>query len=115
MRSFREQMEKDLKAFHNPAEFAVMSTVRYDGKCYTVPVITDHETIQDRERLADDHAEGVNRIRAKVFISLADLGTVPEKGCIIEIGQAGWTKVYEIISSECKYGEIVLGVEAFDE
>lgn len=115
MRSFKEQMEKDLRTILNPVEFGVMSEVRYGGRCYTVPVVIDEESAQERKRMADDHAEGINRIETTIFISLADIGTVPENGCIIEIGQAGWTKMYEIVHSECICGMIELGVEAYDE
>ncbi len=115
MRSFKEQMEKDLKTILNPAEFGVMSEVRYGGKCYTVPVVINKELAQERKRMADDHADGINRVESIVFISLSDLGSVPEKGCIIEIGQVGWTKIYEIVRSECICGMIELGVEAYDE
>lgn len=115
MRSFKEQMEKDLRTILNPAEFGVMSEVRYRGRCYTVPVVIDRESAKGRKRMADDHAEGINRIEAIIFISLVDIGTVPEKGCMIEIGQGGWTKIYEIVCSECICGMIELGVEAYDE
>lgn len=112
---FKTQIIKDLEVFHNPGEFATMTNIWYGGREYTVPVVIDHEAAMDRQRLRDDHAEGINRIEALVYISFADLGIVPEKGCNIEIEEAGAVKLYEIQKSDHEDGEIILELGAFDE
>lgn len=112
---FKEQILKDLKVFHNPGEFATMTRIWYNGGCYTVPIVIDHETAKDRKTLVNDHAEGINLAEALVYISFDDLGFMPEKGCNIEIEEAGAVNLYEITKSDYEDGEIVLELGAFTE
>ena len=112
---FKTQILKDLKVFHNPGEFATMTRIWYNGNCYTVPIVIDHETVKDRKTLVNDHAEGINLAEALVYVSFDDLGFMPEKGCNIEIEEAGVVKLYEIIKADYEDGEIVLELEAFME
>lgn len=112
---FKTQLLKDLSVFHNPSEFAVMTKIWYGGMHYTIPIVIDHEEATDRKRLRDDHAEGIHQIDATVYISFNDLGIVPEKGCTIEIEEAGAVKLYEIMKSDYEDGEIILELRAFDE
>lgn len=112
---FKAQILEDLKVFHNLKEFATMTNLWYDGGCYTVPIIIDHETTKDRKTLVNDHAEGINLTEALVYLSFDDLGFMPEKGYIIEIEEAGVVKEYEIIKSDYEDGEIVLELGAFTE
>lgn len=65
---FKAQILKDLKVFHNPGEFATMTRIWYNGNCYTVPIVIDHETAKDRKTLVNDHAEGINLAEALVYI-----------------------------------------------
>ena len=44
---FKAQILEDLKVFHNLKEFATMTNLWYDGGCYTVPIIIDHETTKE--------------------------------------------------------------------
>lgn len=112
---FKEQILKDLKVFHNPGEFATMTRIWYNGGYYTVPIVIDHETAKDRKTLVNDHAEGINLAEALVYISFDDLGFMPEKGCNIEIEEAGAVNLYEITKSDYEDGEIVLELGAFTE
>lgn len=112
---FKAQVLQDLKVFHNPAEFASMTNIWYNGGCYTVPIMIDHETAKDRKTLVNDHAEGINLAEALVYISFDDLGFMPEKGCNIEIEEAGAVNLYEITKSDYEDGEIVLELGAFME
>lgn len=112
---FKTQILEDLKAFHNPGEFATMTNIWYDGGCYTAPIVIDHETAKDRKTLVNDHAEGINLAEALVYISFEDLGFIPKKGYAIEIEEAGAINMYEIIKSEHEDGEIVLELGAFTE
>lgn len=112
---FKAQILKDLKVFHNPGEFATMTRIWYNGNCYTVPIVIDHETAKDRKTLVNDHAEGINLAEALVYISFDDLGFMPEKGCNIEIEEAGVVNLYEITKSDYEDGEIVLELGAFTE
>lgn len=112
---FKEQILKDLKVFHNPGEFATMTRIWYNGGCYTVPIVIDHETAKDRKTPSNDHAEGINLAEALVYISFDDLGFMPEKGCNIEIEEAGAVNLYEITKSDYEDGEIVLELGAFTE
>lgn len=112
---FKAQILKDLKVFHNPGEFATMTRIWYNGNCYTVPIVIDHETAKDRKTLVNDHAEGINLAEALVYMSLDDLGFMPKKGYTIEIEEAGAVNMYEITKSDYEDGEIVLELGAFTE
>lgn len=113
---FKAQIIKDLAVFHNPGEFGEVTTIWYGGGCYTVPVVIDHLTAANRVNVKDtDHAEGINRVEAVLYISHADLGFVPRKGQNIEIEEAGAVNMYEITKSSYEDGEIILELGAFDE
>ena len=112
---FKAQILKDLKVFHNPGEFATMTRIWYGGGCYKIQIVIDHETARDRKTLVDAHAEGISLPEAIVYISFDDLGFMPEKGCNIEIEEAGAVNLYEIKKSDYEDGEIVLELGAFTE
>jgi len=112
---FKAQILEDLKVFHNPAEFATMTSIWYDGDSYKVPIVIDHETAKDRTMPASDHAEGINLAEVLVYMSFEDLGFMPKKGHTIEIEEAGVVNEYEIIKADYEDGEIVLELGAFIE
>ena len=112
---FKAQVIKDLKTFHNPGEFAEMMNIWYGGELYTVPAVIDHLTETDRKEIRTDHAEGIYRAEAMLYISHADLGIVPQKGREIEIEEAGAVNEYTIDKSSYEDGEIVLVLGAFTE
>lgn len=111
---FKAQIIEDLKTFHNPGEFAEMMCIWYDGKQYEVPAVLDHLTGTDRQQPGGDHAEGIYRAEAMLYISHADIGIVPQKGREIEIEEAG-TISYTIKKSSYEAGEIVLELGAYTE
>lgn len=112
---FKAQIIEDLKTFHNPGEFAEMMNIWYEGDLYTVPAVLDHLTEADREKPQTDHAEGIYRVEAMLYISHADLGIVPQKGREIEIEEAGAVSEYTIEKSSYEAGEIVLELGAYTE
>lgn len=112
---FKEQLLKDLKVFHNPGEFAEVTTLWYDGQQYTVPVVIDHSMTDRKNVKVTDHAEGIERAEAILYISHDDLGFVPRKGHTLELDEAGAINIYTITKSTCEDGEIILELEAFDE
>ena len=112
---FKTQILKDLKVFHNPGEFATMTRIWYNGDCYTVPIVIDHEAAKDRKTPSNDHAEGIYLAEALVYISFDDLGFMPKKGHTIEIEEAAVVNEYEITKADYEDGEIVLELGAFTE
>ena len=103
---FKAQIIEDLKTFHNPGEFAEMMCIWYDGQQYEVPAVLDHLTGTDRQQPGGDNAEGIYRAEAMLYISHADMGTVPKKGYEIEIEEAGAVNSYMIEKSSYEAGEI---------
>lgn len=112
---FKTQIIRDLKVFNNPAEFAAMVNMWYDGKTYTIPAVIDHKAAEDRKRLQGDNAEGISEIEALLYISHADLGFVPKRGMEIELEEAGAVNVYTITKSDYEDGEIILELGAYAE
>ncbi len=112
---FKSQLIADMAAFHNTAEFASKINLMYQGKQYTVPAIIDHTGAEDREKRANDYAEGIYRANCLVYIALCDLGFVPRKDQNIEIEEAGAVSLYRIEKADCEDGEIILELELMDE
>ena len=112
---FKTQIIQDLSTFHNPGEFAEMTNIWYCGSHYTVPAVMDHVTVEDRKKTVYDHGEGINKVEALLYISMSDLGFVPQKGQSLEMEQAGDYILYNIVRSNCEDGEIILELGAFDE
>lgn len=112
---FKAQIIEDLKVFHNSGEFAEMMNIWYEGKLYTVPAILDHMTGLDRQKLLTDHAEGIYKAEAMLYISHEDIGIVPRKGREIEVEKAGAVNTYTIEKSSYEDGEIILELGAYTE
>ncbi len=112
---FKAQIIEDLKTFHNPGEFAEMTDIWYQGDLYTVPAVIDHLTEADRQKPGGDHAEGIYRVEAMLYISHEDIGIVPQKGREIEIEEAGAVNTYTIEKSSYEAGEIILELGAYTE
>ena len=112
---FKAQIKEDLKTFHNPGEFAEMTDIWYQGDLYTVPAVIDHLTEADRQKPGGDHAEGIYRVEAMLYISHEDIGIVPQKGREIEIEEAGAVNTYTIEKSSYEAGEIILELGAYTE
>ena len=112
---FKAQLDSDMGVFHNPAEMAHKVDIWYLGEKYTVPAIIDHTAAEERQKLRDDHVEGIYRANCLVYIAMRDLGFVPKKGRRIEIGEAGAVTEYQIGKADYEDGEIILELELMDE
>lgn len=113
--NFKALLDRDMKVFHNPAEFAHEINIWYLEKQYTVPAIIDHTAAENRQKTENDHAEGIYRANCLVYIALCDLGFVPKKNRNIEIEEAGAVNIYRIEKADCEDGEIILELELMDE
>lgn len=112
---FKAQLVADMAVFHNPGEFAHVTRMWYNGTEYTVPAVIDHTAAADRQKPSTDHAEGITRVDAVVYISLSDLGFLPKQGMIIELEEAGAVNMYMITKSDHEDGEIILELGAYVE
>lgn len=115
MTDFKAQLVRDMRVFHNLKEFAALTHIRYDGKTYTAPAVIDHTAGTERKQAGGDHAEGINRVEALLYVSLYDLGFAPRKGHMIEVEEAGAYLLYTITKSDHEDGEIILELGAYDE
>ncbi len=95
--SFKDMVAEDIaNVFLNTDEFAETHTVKY-------------------------HAEGIHKVTATAHISLSDLnGVIPKQKQAISIddGEAlgkPFFRRYNILTSDCEMGMLVLELEAFDE
>lgn len=121
--SFKDMVEADIKnVFLNNNEFAETHTIKYDGETYEdISILLAKAKEMKRPVTVSDHAEGIHKVTATVYISLSDLnGVIPEQKQEISIddGEAlGKTffRQYRILTSNCEMGMIVLELEAFDE
>lgn len=115
MGDFKALLDNDMKAFHNPAEFANEIKIWYLEKQYTVPAIIDHTAAEGRQRAGEDHEEGMHRAKCLMYIALRDLGFVPKRGRTIEVEEAGAVVMYRVEKADCEDGEIILELELLDE
>lgn len=121
--SFKDMVEEDIaNVFLNNDEFAETHTVKYDGEIYEdIPVVLTKAKEMKRPAAVNDHAEGIHKVTATAHISLADLnGVVPEQKQVISIndGEAlgkPFFRRYNIVTSDCEMGMVVLELEAYDE
>lgn len=112
---FKAQLIADMAVFHNPGEFAHVTDIYYNGEKYTVPAVIDHTAAAERQKLSTDHAEGISRAEALVYISFSDLGFLPKQGMMIELEEAGAVNMYQITKSDHEDGEIILELGAYVE
>lgn len=112
---FKAQLAADMRVFHNPAEFATIAGFYYDRKWYEVPVVLDHEAAADRQRPGGDNAPGVSDLEALVYISLYDLGFMPQREHKFGVKVAGVYQEYDIVRAHHEDGEIILELGALAE
>ena len=112
---FKAQVAADMRVFHNPAEFATIAGFYYDRKWYEVPVVLDHEAAADRQRPGGGNAPGVSGLEALVYISLYDLGFMPEREHKFGVKVAGVYQEYDIVRAHHEDGEIILELGALGE
>lgn len=105
-------LQKDLKStFYRTDEFAEKRMIEYNGKIKKIPVIFDHEAIEDRKISVKDKAEGLYKIDIIIRLQLEDMGETPRKGKSLYIDD----DCYKIKAVTCEYGEIILELECIDE
>lgn len=109
---FKDAVIKELSTvFHNETEFAEKLDIYYDGELYrNIPVIII-ETAENRNKTNKDHEAVIYHYDTKAYINLYDLNFLPNKNHNIQIGAVE----YKIIEAKEEQGEIVLGLEAYDE
>lgn len=112
---FKAQLAADMRVFHNPAEFATIAGFYYDREWHEVPVVLDHEAAADRQRPGGDNAPGVSDLEALVYISLYDLGFMPEREHKFGVKVAGVYQEYDIVRAHHEDGEIILELGALGE
>lgn len=121
--SFKDMIGEDIaNVFLNTDEFAEIRTVKYNGKVYEdIPIVLTKAKEMKRPVTVNDHAEGIHKVTATVHISLSDLnGVIPEQkqAICINDGEAlgkPFFRKYNILTSDCEMGMLVLELEAFDE
>ena len=112
---FKAQLAADMRVFHNPAEFATIAGFYYDREWHEVPVVLDHEAAADRQRPGGDNAPGVSDLEALVYISLYDLGFMPQREHKFGVKVAGVYQEYDIVRAHHEDGEIILELGALAE
>ncbi len=112
---FKAQLAEDMRVFHNPAEFATIAGFYYDRKWYEVPVVLDHEAAAERQRPGGDNAPGLSSLEAVAYVSLYDLGFMPERDHKFAVKVAGVTQQYNIERAHHEDGEIILELGALGE
>lgn len=112
---FKKQVMDDLKILHNPTEFGESMTVYYDDKTLKLNGVLDREGTAERNRHDDDHAQGIGKTSATLYLSLEETGFIPEKGNEIGLEMSGAVRSYRIMESAEEFGEIILKLEAYDE
>ena len=112
MEDFKRQVLEDAEnIFHNISEFADILDVRYAGKNYSVPVVIDGDTMNNRKKSSSDNADGIYSVDVVAYIEREKLGFVPRKNNRIVIDDED----YNIISVSDEMGEIMLELERLDE
>lgn len=112
MSAFKDCLARDLDTvFHNTAEFATCTEIRYDGESYTVNAVIDTCEEAARKQDADDYAQGLFVADVTVYIKFSELGFVPRKNHNITLANDD----YKIVKSEEQNGEIILRLEMIDE
>ena len=112
---FKAQLVADMRVFHNPAEMATLTGFYYDRKWYEVPAVLDHEAAAERQRGSGDNAPGVSELEALVYVSLYDLGFMPERDHKFGVKVAGVYQEYNIERAHHEDGEIILELGALGE
>lgn len=112
---FKAQLVADMRVFHNPEEMATLTGFYYDRKWYEVPAVLDHEAAAERQRPGGDNAPGVSDLEALVYISLYDLGFMPEREHKFGVKVEGVYQEYDIVRAHHEEGEIILELGALGE
>ena len=118
MSSFKDVMAADIHhIFLNTDEFAEKRTIRYDGKVYPdIPVVLEGPVQEKRNRLTDDHVQGLHGVTAVLYCARTDLGNkLPEHGTALEIttreGGRFFQKYY-VVAAVSRMGMLHIELEA---
>lgn len=111
---FKSQLLNDMKIFHNTKEMAEKIEITYQGRRKVAAAIL--ESAEEITRQKNDPAQGINEIDSILYVSLEEMGEIPEKNSDIEIGtkETGWVR-YEIVKSHYEDGEIILNLMRYEE
>lgn len=112
---FKAQLVADMRVFHNPEEMATLTGFWYDRKWHEAPAVLDHEAAAERQQPGGDNAPGVSKLEALVYVSLYDLGFMPERDHEFAVEVAGVYQRYNIERAHHEDGEIILELGALGE
>lgn len=122
MSAFKDMVARDNRnVFLNLDEYAELRTIIYDGKQYEdIPLVTIGPEQKDREKMKDDHIEGLFLMTTTIFCAIDDLdGNVPENGMRFKVndeeGGGGFFHEYYVRASNCEMGMLQIELEAIDE
>ena len=118
MSKFKDMVRRDIhKVFLNTNEFAENRTVRYDGVEYPdIPVVLEGPVKEKRDRLTDDHVQGLHKMTATLYCAQADLdGKVPKHGTILSVATSEKGKFFQkyfVVASTSNIGMLHMELEA---
>ena len=73
---FKSQLLDDMKTFHNAKEMAEKIEITYQGSRKVVAAIL--ESAEEIARQKNDPAQGINEIDSILYVSLEEMGEIPE-------------------------------------
>ena len=111
---FALELIRVLQGEDKAKEMAEKIEITYQGSRKVVAAILD--SAEEITRQKNDPAQGINEIDSILYVSLEEMGEIPEKGSDIEIGtkETGWVR-YEIVKSHYEDGEIILNLMRYEE
>ena len=119
MNPFREQFFDDIyNVFLNLDEFADLRTIRYDSTIYQdIPVVLEGPVSEEREKLKDDHIQGLHLVTAVLHCAQKDLGgKLPKQGTLLEInnqeGGGGFFRKFYVAAAASEMGMLRVELEA---
>ncbi len=117
--SFQEAVKADnVTVFANTGEFAIHTTVVYNGWTYEhVRCTLTKVKAKDRQALTGDHAQGIYLVSSNAYFPVEDLhGVVPEKGTRITLSdETGFLRQFYVAQASCPMGMVHLELEGLDE
>ena len=117
--SFQDAIKADnVSVFANTGEFAILTTVVYDGKRYEdVRCTLTKVKAKDRQIPTGDHAQGIYLVSSNAYFPVEDMdGVVPEKGTRITMSdETGFLRQFYIVQASCPMGMVHLELEGLDE
>ena len=117
--NFQESIRNDnLTVFANTSEFAVPTTILYEGEQYNdVPCVLTKVKAKDRQIPTSDHAQGIYLVTSKAYFPIEKLnGIVPEQGCRISFSdETGFMREFYVAQASCPLGMVHLELEGLDE